>query len=93
MNVPAMSDTALWPPRRAIFAVGIVAVSICVFIGADLTVAFIGGTAFAVFSMGHIERRMHPTSASRSDRDMATHSTDENAANRMHSTTTTTEED
>lgn len=93
VNYPSLSDTALWPPRRMILVAGIVGVSICLLIGTDLTaVALIGGTALAVFSMGHVERKMHPTPTSPSAGDMVEHSTDESGANRTHSPTTTTTE-
>lgn len=93
VNRPLLSQTALWPPRRMILVAGIVAVTICLLVGTDLTtVALIGGTALAVFSMGHVERKMHPIPASRSSRETMTHSTDETAENRARSTTATTTE-
>lgn len=82
------------PPRRALLAVGSVAVPASVLVGGDLTTAgFIGLTALAAFFMSHVERGMHPTTPRRSaDRD-GEHSSDESAAHSPHSTTTTTEED
>ena len=82
------------PPRRALLAVGSVAVPGSVLVGGDLTTAgFIGLTALAAFFMSHVEREMHPTTPRRSaDRD-GEHSADESAAHSPHSTTTTTEED
>jgi hypothetical protein len=82
------------PPRRALLAVGSVAVPGSVLVGGDLTTAgFIGLTALAAFFMSHVEREMHPTTPRRSaDRD-GEHSADESGEYRPHSTTATAEED
>jgi hypothetical protein len=81
------------PPRRALLAVGSVAVPGSVLVGGDLaTAGFIGLSALAAFFMSHVERGMHPTTGRGStDRDGERRS-DESAAHRPHSTTTTSEE-
>ena len=81
------------PPRRALLAVGSIAVPGSVLVGGDLTTAgFIGLTALAAFFMSHVERGMHPTTPRRStDRDRD-HSAAESGEYRSRSTTPTTEE-
>jgi hypothetical protein len=81
------------PPRRALLAVGSVAVPGSVLVGGDLTTAgFIGLTALAAFFMSHVERGMHPaTGRGSTDRDRD-HSAAESGEYRSRSTTATTEE-
>lgn len=82
------------PPRRALLAVGSIAVPGSVLVGGDPTTAgFIGITALAAFFMSHVERGMHPTTPRRSAGHDGDHSAAENGEYRPHSTTTTTEED
>ncbi|WP_435078989.1 hypothetical protein [Halococcus sp. AFM35] len=81
------------PPRRALLAVGSVAVPGSVLVGGDLTTAsFIGLTALAAFFMSHVERGMHPTTPHRSAGHDGDHSAAESSECHPHSTTTTTEE-
>ena len=81
------------PPRRALLAVGSVAVPGSVLIGGDLTAAgFIALTALAAFFMSHVERGMHPTIPRRSAGHDEDHSAAESAEHRPHSTPTTIED-
>ena len=80
------------PPRRALLAVGSIAVPGSVLVGGDPTTAgFIGLTALAAFFMSHVERGMHPTTPRRSAGHDEDHNATESGEHRPHSTTTTEE--
>ena len=80
------------PPRRALLAVGSIAIPGSVLVGGDpITAGFIGLTALAAFFMNHVERGMHPTTPRQSAGHDGDHSPTESAEHRPHSTTTTEE--